>query len=152
MLLVDCLQNQKTMLLVVPPKDENNAKLGKACLASEGTCSIKASASNGTQRKQQSKSSSKFRKGFSKMSTRCSTTCSATGGDQPIACTREVDKKALPIKSPSVSHRLCEIMWASTQQRKQQKYTEPPRCVAAVQGGAHHWYRKYGLLRLERIS
>ena len=66
MLLVDCLQNQKTMLLVVPQRGQENAKLGKACLASEGTCSIKASASNGTQRKQQSKSSSKFRKGFSK--------------------------------------------------------------------------------------
>ena len=137
----------------IKPRGEKNAKLGKACLASEGTCSIKASASNGTQRKQQSKSFSKFRKGFSKgFCPKEVPQRAAQQGDQPIACTREVDKKVLPIKSPAVSHRLCEIMWASTQQRKQQKYTEPPRCVAAVQGGARHWYRKYGLLRLERIS
>ena len=85
---------KKNMLLVVPPRGEKNAKLGKACLASEGTCSIKASASNGTQRKQQSKSFSKFRKGFSKGS--CPKEVpqrAAQQGDQPIACTREVDKK-----------------------------------------------------------
>ena len=104
MLLVDCLQNQKNMLLVVPPRDEKNAKLGKACLASEGTCSIKASASNGTQRKQQAKISSKFPTEFSKGS--CPKEIpqrAAQQGDQPIACTREVDQKMLPIKSPAVS-------------------------------------------------